>query len=35
MRAGASFENLRKIANSLVSEIERAIRDLPGSLPAP
>ncbi len=27
-------ENLRKISNSLVSEIERAIRDLPGSLPA-
>ncbi len=33
-RAERRFENLRKISNSLVSEIERAIRDLPGSLPA-
>jgi non-specific serine/threonine protein kinase/serine/threonine-protein kinase len=34
LRAERRFENLRKISNSLVSEIERAIRDLPGSLPA-
>ncbi len=33
-RAERRFENLRKISNSLVSEIERSIRDLPGSLPA-
>jgi serine/threonine protein kinase/tetratricopeptide (TPR) repeat protein len=33
-RAERRFENLRTISNSLVSEIERAIRDLPGSLPA-
>jgi eukaryotic-like serine/threonine-protein kinase len=33
-RAERRFENLRAISNSLVSEIERAIRDLPGSLPA-
>lgn len=31
-RAERRSENLRKISNSLVSEIERAIRDLPGSL---
>ena len=33
-RAERRSENLRKISNSMVSEIERAIRDLPGSLPA-
>ena len=33
-RAERRSENLRKISNSLISEIERAIRDLPGSLPA-
>jgi serine/threonine protein kinase/tetratricopeptide (TPR) repeat protein len=33
-RAERRLENLRNISNSLVSEIERAIRDLPGSLPA-
>jgi len=33
-RAERRAENLRKVSNSLVSEIERAIRDLPGSLPA-
>ena len=33
-RAERRSENLRKVSNSLVSEIERAIRDLPGSLPA-
>lgn len=34
MRAERRSENLRKVSNSLVGEIERAIRDLPGSLPA-
>lgn len=33
-RAERRSDNLRKVSNSLVSEIERAIRDLPGSLPA-
>ncbi len=33
-RAERRSENLRKISNSMVSEIERAIRDLPGSMPA-
>ena len=33
-KAERRSENLRKISNSLVGEIERAIRDLPGSLPA-
>jgi non-specific serine/threonine protein kinase/serine/threonine-protein kinase len=33
-KAERRAENLRKVSNSLVSEIERAIRDLPGSLPA-
>ena len=33
-RAERRLENLRTMSNSLVSEIERAIRDLPGSLPA-
>lgn len=33
-RAERRSENLRKISNSMVSEIERAIRDLPGAMPA-
>jgi serine/threonine protein kinase len=33
-RAERRFESIRGISNSMVSEIERAIRDLPGSLPA-